>query len=181
MQQEPLTVVEYPRSVDAETIKAIQDSWVGARVGSTGFLLSPESLERIGEMIESRNILVARRGDDILAYLTFYRRSDWEVLHPDYTSNLTFMTDKLRSEYGDRDYVVIDHIAKNKLFAGDASVRLVVRLKNLLREWGIGYFLGEISPENERSATFFTRTLKAVHVGRTERDGFPWNIYAAEA
>ena len=49
----------------------------------------------------------------------------------------------------------------------------------MLGEWGIGLFLGEISPENERSAAFFTKTLRATHIGATVRDGVPWDIYAA--
>ena len=77
------------------------------------------------------------------------------------------------------DYVLIDHIAKSKSYSGDAAVRLVVYLKRMLQELGVGYYLGEISPENQRSAAFFTKTLKAVYIGSTVRDGIPWNIYAA--
>jgi len=179
----PLTTVsiEYPRRDDAESIKTIQDSWLGARIGSEGFLLSPESLERLREIIGSRNILVARLGDEIVSYITFYRRQEWEVLHPGYTAHLDYKTNALREEYVHCNYVLVDHIARSRTYTGDAPVRLVVRLKGLLREWGVERFMGEISPENQRSAAFFTRTLRATHIASTVRNDIPWDIYAAPA
>lgn len=84
--------VEYPRLTDAEAVDSIQDSWLGARIGSEGFLLSPESLDRLREIIESRNILVARRADEIVSYITFYRRDEWESYHPGYAANLDYET-----------------------------------------------------------------------------------------
>lgn len=95
------TNIVYPRIEDAESIKSIQDAWLDARVGSEGFLLCPESLERLREMIGSGNILVARRGDEIVAYTTFYRRKEWEVLHPGYTANLEYITPELRTNCED--------------------------------------------------------------------------------
>jgi hypothetical protein len=171
--------IEYPRHEDAEPIKFIQDSWLGARIGSEGFLLSPESLEQLREMIDSRNILVARRDDEIVSYITFYRRREWESRHPDYTAHLDFKTGELRLAHEKSDYVLIDHIARRQSYSGDAAVRLVIHLKGLLRKWGVGLFMGEISPENQRSAAFFTRTLRATHIASAVRDDVPWDIYAA--
>ena len=173
--------IDYPRAQDADPIKAIQDSWLGARVGSEGFLTNAESLDRLHEMIESKNILVARRNEEILSYLTYYRRAEWEALHAAYTANLDYTSPELRDEWLERDYVVIDHIARNKAYPGDASVRLVMHLKRLLVEWRVGYFLGEISPDNQRSAAFFTKVLNATLVGSTTRADVPWDIYAASA
>ena len=93
------TKIEYPRIDDAESIKSVQDAWLGARVASEGFLLSPESLKRLREMIRSRNILVARRGEEIVAYITFYRRDEWETLHPGYTAALDYATPELRATF----------------------------------------------------------------------------------
>jgi len=173
--------IEYPRASDADAIKAIQDSWMGARVGSEGFLTNAETLARLAEMIASRNILVARQEDEILSYLTFYRRAEWERMYTAYTANLDYQSPGIRDAWQDRDYVVIDHIARNKAHSGDAPVRLVFHLRRLLGEWGVGHFLGEISPDNERSAAFFTRVLGATHIGHTVRENIPWDIYAAPA
>ena len=174
----PLSI-DYPRPQDADPIKAIQDSWLGARVGSEGFLTNAATLARLAEMIESRNILVARRDEEILSYLTFYHRADWEALHTAYTANLDCKSPELRDEWQNLDYVVIDHIAKNKACPGDASVRLVMHLRRLLVEWKVGHFLGEINPDNQRSAAFFTKVLHAAHIGRSIRESVPWDIYAA--
>ena len=173
--------VEYPRLTDAEAVKSIQDSWLGARIGSEGFLLSPESLDRPHEIIESRNILVARRADEIVSYITFYRRDEWESHHPGYTANLEYKSEELRESHVDADYVVIDHIARSRSYTGDAAVRLVIHLKGMLRDWRVGRFLGEISPENQRSAAFFVKTLRATRIGSTVRDDIPWDIYEAPA
>lgn len=173
--------VDYPGPGDAEPIKAIQDSWLGERIGSEGFLLSPESLERLREMARSRNILVARQGEEIVSYITFYKRPEWEKLHPGYARGLDYETPELRAGYQEAGYVLIDHIARSRSYSGDAAVRLVARLRRLLRQWGIDHFLGEISPENRRSASFFTRALGAVRIGSTVRDGNAWDIYAARA
>ena len=171
------TNIEYPRIEDAESIKAVQDAWLDARVGSEGFLLSPESLERLREMIGSRNILVARRSQVIVAYITFYRRKEWEVLHPGYTVNLDYITPELRTTCETLDYVVIDHIARARSYTGNAATRLVFQLKKLLGEWGVGHFLGEISPKNQRSSAFFTKTLGATRIGSTVRDDILWDVY----
>jgi histidyl-tRNA synthetase len=171
--------VAYPKLEDAESIKSIQDSWLGARIGSEGFLLSPESLERLRAIIESRNILVARQADEIVSYITFYRRQEWEVHHSGYTANLDYKTKGLRKAYENADYVLIDHIARSRSYTGDAAVRLVVHLTRMLQEWGVGLFLGEISPENQRSTAFFTKTMRATHVASTVRNNDPWDIYAA--
>jgi hypothetical protein len=173
------TNIEYPRIEDAESIKSVQDAWLGARIGSEGFLVSPESLGRLREMIGARNILVARRCEEIVAYITFYRRGEWESLHPGYTANLDYMTPELRTTFEALEYVVIDHIARSRSYTGDAATRLVLQLKKLLREWGVGHFLGEISPENQRSAEFFVRALGATRIGSTVRDDILWDIYSA--
>jgi len=171
--------IEAAHPQDAAEIKAIQDSWLGTRVGSEGFLTNAETLARIAEMIESGNILVARQAGEIVAYATFYRRSEWETLYPGYTDGLKFKTDTLRAEYAAVDYVVIDHMARRRSYTGSAAVRIVMHLKRMMGEWGIGYFLGEISPENDRSAAFFMTTLRAEHIATTSRNSIPWDIYAA--
>lgn len=173
--------IGHPAAHDAIAIKAIQDSWVGARVGNEGFLTNAETLEHLLEMIASQNILVARREDEILSYLTYYRRFEWETIHVGYTANLGYQSPELRAAWQKRDYVVVDHIAKSKAHSGDASTRLVFHLRRLLGDWGIGHFLGEISPDNQRSAAFFTKVLGATRIGHTVRGEIPWDIYAATA
>jgi len=161
MNHNPSVHVDFSRAGDASVIEAIQCTWIGERVGSDGYLVHPLPLQRIESLIASRNILVARGGHDILAYLVFYRRPEWEALHPRYAERLDYLTPQLRAAFQDRDYVLIDYIAKNRAYRGDAAGRLVFRLRKLVGEWGIGHFLGEISPQNIRSAEFFINRHQA--------------------